>query len=91
MVIIEPAIAPSKELAPSAPPVNVKPQLRVNQSVTGVSRATLAKANTIAPLAMAAGRNQKLERMRSRVLKTRTLMAMLHHSFACPAELNERS
>jgi hypothetical protein len=68
--------------------VKVKPQLSFTQSVTGVSRATVAKANTIAPLAMAAGRNQKLERTRSHVLKTCTLMTTLPHSFACPTEPN---
>jgi len=35
MVIIEPAMAPGKELAPSAPPVKFTPQLSVNPSVGG--------------------------------------------------------
>jgi hypothetical protein len=88
IVIIDPAMAPSKELAPSAPPVKFKPQLSVNQSVTSVSRATVAKADTIAPPAMTAGRNQKLERTRFHVLKTCTLMMTPFHSFAGPARPN---
>jgi hypothetical protein len=82
-------MAPSKELAPSAPPVKFKPHLSVNQSVTSVSRATVAKANTIAPQAMTAGKNQKLERTRFHVLKTCTLMMTPFHSFAGPARPNE--
>jgi hypothetical protein len=70
--------------------VKVKPQLSFTQSVTGVSRATVAKANTIAPLAITAGRNQKLERTRSHVLNTCTLMMTLPHSFACPGPKKAR-
>src|SRR5665811_1717306 len=88
MVIIDPAMAPSKELDPSAPVVNVQPQLSVNQSVAGLSNATVAKANTIAPPAMTAGRNQKPERTRSHVLKTRTLMMMPSDSFTRPVRPN---
>jgi hypothetical protein len=89
MVIIEPAMAPSKALAPSAPPVKVQSQLSVNHSVVSSSRATVAKANTIAPLAMTAGRNQKLERTRFHVLNRCALMTTLPHAFACPARPND--
>ena len=73
MVIIDPAMAPSKELAPSAPPVKFKPRLSVNESVTCVSRVMVTKAKTIAPPAMATGRTQKLERIRFHTLKVCTL------------------
>jgi hypothetical protein len=87
-VIIDPAMAPSRELTPSAPLVKVQPQLSVNQSVAGLSKATVVKAKTIAPPAMTAGRNQKLERTRSHVLKIRTLMTTPSLSLASPARPN---
>jgi hypothetical protein len=88
MVIIDPAIDPSKELAPSAPPVKIQPQFSVNQSVACLSNETVAKANTIAPPAMTAGRNQKLVRTLVHVLKNSTLITTLSLSIVYPAEQN---
>jgi hypothetical protein len=67
-VIIDPAMTPSTALAPSAPPVNSKSQPRINQFMTGRSRATLMKARSTAELAMPAGINHKLDRIRSQYL-----------------------
>jgi hypothetical protein len=67
-VIIDPAMIPSTALAPSAPPVNSRSQRRINQFMTGRSRATLMKARSTAALAMTAGMNHKLDRIRSQHL-----------------------
>lgn len=64
---------PNTALAPSAPPVNVKPTLNANHSVNCSSKATLTIASATAVPAMIAGRNQKLERMRFQYLKICTL------------------
>jgi hypothetical protein len=80
MVIIDPAIIPSTEFAPSAAPVNVQPQVLSSQFVTGLSKATLTTANNIAAMAMIVGMNHKLERTRSQYLKISDLIAIAPHS-----------
>jgi hypothetical protein len=88
MVIIDPAMIPSTELAPSAPPVNDQPHVCNNQFVTGPSKAMLAKARNTAVIAITAGMNHKLERIRSQYLKISVFNAMAPHSLACSPQPN---
>ena len=87
MVIIDPAMIPSTELAPSAPPVNVQPHERNNQFVTGLSKATLMKAKNTAARAITVGMNHKLERMRSQYLKV-SVFTMTPHFLTCYPQSN---
>jgi hypothetical protein len=79
MVIIDPAMIPSTELAPSAPPVNVNPHVCNNQSVTGSSKAMLVKANTTDVIAITVGMNHKLERMLFQYLKISVFNSLTPH------------
>ena len=69
IVIIDPVTVAIKALAPSAPPLSFHPQVVLNQSVIGPSRAIVKPARSIAPVDRITGRNQRLERMRSQYLK----------------------